>query len=164
MAGQERDDQDLSEQFEALLGRGIGVEDPEGLAVTVYTGLYQEKVGGRTSRVHPGSTKSCSSTGIVTVGGVVATRANGRVTFRLSDFRCRPGFHAQRPIICVANARTDSPVFVTTVTRIVPGTAENDGYDDVEITLFAWDPGGNPVTGVQLRWICQVSDATGGVE
>jgi hypothetical protein len=160
MAGE----QDLRDSFEEILGRGIGVEDPEGLFLTIGTALSTEKVGGRTSRTYPGGIKACGSTGVVTVGGIAVTRADGEIRFRLSAFRCRPGFPAQRPIICVANAHSTSPVFVTVRTNIVPGTDENDGYDDVEITLFAWDSSGNPAASTPLRWLCQVSDLTGGVE
>jgi len=54
--------------------------------------------------------------------------------------------HPTSPIILVATAQSQEPIFVTTRTLEVPGV--------VRIVIYMWEPGGAPAKGKLVKWIC----------
>ena len=156
-------ERDLREHL--IVGRDLEAAEREGLWDTFTSGVYwSEERGLRThwDRRDPYSLveKKCSLARVVVTPGVSGTLDDGTTTFFLSEYHCS-SFPVGDPVIFVATPRTPLPVFLTTRTSIITGP---NNLPDVEIHLWAWGPNGNPAPNTPFRWLCIVTDASGGVE
>jgi hypothetical protein len=91
-------------------------------------------------------TTHASDAPLLDVSGVSYTGSDGKSVFRVTTF---VGFEidAQEPINVVATPRGGVPFFLT-VEYVLKQA-------DVEITVYAWDPNGNPAPGVAFDWRCR---------
>jgi hypothetical protein len=148
-----------------VVGRDLEVAEREGIWDSFTSGVYWSVERGL--RTHwdmrdPYSVpeKNCSLARVVVVAGFSGTLPEGTTSFFLSEYHCS-SFPVGEPVVFIATPRTPLPVFLTYRTSIITGP---NNLPDVEITLWAWDPNGNPAPNTPFRWLCIVTDASGGVE
>lgn len=152
---------DLTQYFEAIVGRELADDLVNDIVTRDLIGIdYRTDAGHRTSReigTTGDSTKGCSDTGVLTVGGVVVTGEDGVVERLLSEFHCESDrsrrqavVNVLRPFVLVGTPRSSAPVFVTTRTSRV----ETNGLGDVRMRFATWNAGGDPVPGVSVAWHC----------
>ena len=148
------------QQFEELLGGPVGDHDDvvllrERLSVQTVEREGWEAVSREIGTTGP-ATKRCGLSAVVDVGGIAFTDQNGVGTFLLSDFLCERHdiiFEFIGPIVFVATAQSDQPIFLTSRQRIVPVSPTND----VEVAVFSWRvPGGRAEPRVSIDWRCVV--------
>jgi hypothetical protein len=151
--------QNLKKHFEAILGRELADLSDGEILLRESTGLFSYEEGQGTSReigTEGDSTKACGKHLLLSIGGMTATGPNGKAEFFISDFHCFGGrdnsIAPRHPIILVATAQSPEPVFVTTRTFIA---TKNDGFRDVKVELYTWEPGGNPARSKLVKWFCR---------
>ena len=146
---------ELKKQLEALAGHEIDAS-PQQIIKFRYPVSSSTSADGSTtwrSIFFPG--KSCSDANLLDVDGAGWTGANGQQTFLLSDVLCWSSFVFAYPANVVATARGGSPFFLTTDYHTV-GPAPGTLNTDLQITVYAWQPGGAPAPGVSYDWRCSV--------
>ncbi len=145
---------DLRKHFEAIIGREfVDLSDGE-ILLRDSTGLWSVEQGHETSReigTTGSSTKACGSRGLFSVGGLTATGPDGKAEFFLSEHHCAD-IVPKHPLILVATAQSQDPVFVTT--RAFEATNDN-GFKDVRIEIYTWGPGGDPAGSRLIKWFCR---------
>jgi hypothetical protein len=156
---------DLKRHFEAILGREfVDLSDGE-ILLKDFTGLSSMEESdqvrsfySQTSRdigTTGDSTKTCAPAKLISVGGLTATDTDGKAEFLLSEHHCFNQIAVKHPIIFVATAQSQDPVFVTTRTFEV-ATIENLKIPtDVRIEIYTWEPGGAPAKNKLVKWFCQ---------
>jgi hypothetical protein len=107
--------------------------------------------------------KSCAYNTLLEISGSSVTDGTGKLEFRLSDVWCYEGYAAAGrlafdfPIVCVATAQTDQPVFLTSLQRRVAAPPNPPGIDnDIQVEVFSWGPTGSPLANVVFDWHCRV--------
>jgi hypothetical protein len=151
---QELQKKDLRSHFEAILGHEI--RDFEGATTRYRKGVWHGVDGQVTSQtldMQGDSRIVCGEAFLIAVGGQATTRDDGKVDFLLSEFYCASvTARSQLPIILVATAVSEQPVFVTTYNRLIE---RDDRIMDFRIQIYAWEPGGAPAKGIFVNWLCQ---------
>lgn len=151
---QEPQKRDLRSHFEAILGHEIRYF--EGATTSYRKGLWHGVDGHITSQtkdIEGDSRIVCGGSSLYTIGGQTTTRDDGKADFLLSEYYCPgPEVFPQLPLILVATAVSEQPVFVTTYNLLIEG---DDGRMDFRIQLYAWEPGGAPAKGIFVSWLCQ---------
>ena len=151
---------DLRKYFEAILGREfVDLSDGEVL-LRESTGLFSDDGGQEISREinsTGASTKACGERSLLSVGGITVTGTDGKAEFFLSDFHCHSGrdnsIVPKNPIIFVATAQSQDPVFVTTRTFLIN---RDNGVKDVRIEIYTWEPNGDPAQSKLVKWFCRL--------
>jgi hypothetical protein len=148
---------DLKKHFEAILGREIvDLSEGEIIVLRELVGLYSTDQGEFSSReigTTGFSTKACGQAGLFSIGGITITGVDGKAEFLLSDYHCHHNPGASEaippapPVIFVATAQSDKPVFVTTRTFIA--------NLDLRVEIYTWEPGGAPAGGQVVKWFCR---------
>lgn len=93
--------------------------------------------------------KDCRNTQIIDLCGGGQTSLSGTDVLKLSEFACYPmGAFQTRDVYFVATPRSQSPVFITTLLEVEA--------QDIKITVFGWQPNGNPSGRVNFDWHCRV--------
>ena len=87
------------------------------------------------------------------VSGVSSTGSDGKSVFRLMAFVPYELENVAEPIHIVATPHGSVPSFLT-VAHTVMGDAE---AGDIEITVYAWDPNGNPAPDIVFDWRCRLN-------
>ncbi len=99
----------------------------------------------------------CQDTRLLDASGSLSTGSDGKRTFLLSSVICLP---AQRslaePVNVLATPRSATACFVTTTHTVIKSDPNTPFLDDVQITVFAWKPNGEPAAGVEFDWRCRV--------
>lgn len=146
---------DLRKYFEAILGREfVDLSDGEVL-LRESTGLFSDDRGQEISREINStgdSTKACGERRLLSVGGNTVTGTDGKAEFFLSDFHCN-SIVPKNPIILVATAQSQDPVFVTTRAFLIK---REDGVKDVRIEIYTWEPTGTPAQFKLVKWFCRL--------
>ncbi len=164
---------DLRKHFEAIVGYELNDDLVNDVAlrdrVSVY---YKTKDGHMTSReigTTGASTKGCAETGILTIGGLVRTGADGVAAHLLSDFHCASDIGKQRqqvnivrPFVFVVTPRTHAPIFATCRSSLV----QTNGLGDIKFEITTWNANGDPAAGVPVGWHCMAAYETsfGGID
>ena len=93
-------------------------------------------------------TTHTSDAPLLDVSGVSSTGSDGKSVFQVSTF---VGFiiNGLEPINIVATPRGALPFFLTVEHKTL--------FPDVEITVYAWDPQGNPGPNVEFYWRCRLA-------
>jgi hypothetical protein len=89
---------------------------------------------------------------LLDVSGVSSTGSDGKSVFQVSTF-VGAATGALEPINILATPRGALPFFLTVEHKIVAV----QGVNDVEITVDAWDPQGNPAPNVEFYWRCRLA-------
>jgi hypothetical protein len=93
--------------------------------------------------------KDCRNIRIVHMCGGGQTSLSGQDVLKLSEFACYPvGAFQTRDVYFVATPRSRSPVFLTTLLEVEA--------QDIKVTVFGWQPNGNPSGRVNFDWHCRV--------
>lgn len=164
---------DLRKHFEAIVGYELegDLENDVALRDTVSV-YYRTKTGYRTSReigTTGTSTKGCGETGVLTIGGLVRTGADGTATRLLSDFHCesdearrRELVDIVRPFVFVVTPRSHAPVFATCRSSLV----QTNGFGDIRFEIATFNAGGDPAAGIAVAWHCLAAyeEVIGGVD
>jgi hypothetical protein len=87
------------------------------------------------------------------VSGFLSTGSDGKIVFRVMTFVPYELQNLAEPVHIVATPHGSVPSFLT-VEHTLMGDAE---AGDIEITVYAWDPNGNPAPGVQFDWRCRLN-------
>jgi hypothetical protein len=148
---------EVKRHLEALAGASIDV-DPEQLRFFRFpVGAFDYDDGSSAWRTFIFPTLSCNNATLLDATGVSATAAGGSQTFLLSNFVCLPPLRSfSEPVSILATARSASPFFVTTTHTMVVDPNNPQSFNDVEITVYAWDAKGAPAAGVAVDWRCRV--------
>jgi hypothetical protein len=149
---------DLSRHFAAIVGRDLIGDVGNDIVVRDVVGVdHRSPDGSSTSRdigTTGNSTKSCRSTGVLTIGGSLVTGEDGTTERLLSEFHCgneaEHGISIVYPIVLVATPRSRVPVFVTTTSSLT--TTARRG--DVRMRFATWGPDGRPAPRVSVAWHC----------
>lgn len=145
------DPAEIKKQLEAMAGQELDITPEQAISLTIPLGAHDVTEGVVASRIiilPP--RKICTPSPLLDASGATFTGAAGNVTFLLSDVVCLPPVRSlAEPINLLATAHTTTPFYVTATHAIV-------GSTDVKITLFAWDPKGNPAPNVPVHWRCRV--------
>jgi hypothetical protein len=89
------------------------------------------------------------------VSGVCSTGSDGRGVFRVMTFIPYELEALAEPVHIVATPRGSVPSFLTVEHTLVSSDTSEAG--DIEITVYAWDPNGNPAPGVVFDWRCRLN-------
>jgi len=87
------------------------------------------------------------------VSGVSVTGSDGTSVFRIMTFVPYEIQKLAEPVHIVATPHESVPSFLT-VEHTLVGDAESG---DIEITVYAWGPNGNPAPGVHFYWRCRLN-------
>jgi hypothetical protein len=141
------DPAEVKKQLEALAGQELDITPELAVVLTFPIGAHDITNGIVASRTI--LSKSCTSSSLLDASGATFTGPAGNVTFVLSNVICLPPGFLTEPINLLATAHSSNTPFYVTTFHTLLG-------NDVEITLFAWDPKGNPAPKVQVHWRCRV--------
>lgn len=98
-----------------------------------------------------GPIRRCIQDFAIDIAGRSRTDAQGRMSWKLSDYICRATVPTvEEPASFVATPVTDTPAYLTT--RIAIPSPPSDLLVDV----FSWQPGGGPAGNVFFSWRCRV--------
>jgi hypothetical protein len=99
--------------------------------------------------------KYCRDVTLIDASGRTMTGAGGNVTFRLSTVVCLPLLlrAVREPVNLLATVAGPRPFFATTEYAPLG--------NDLEITLRAWDPNGQPASEVSVHWRCRLAALLG---
>jgi hypothetical protein len=144
------DPAEVKKQLEAMAGQEVDIT-PDQIAILQFPlGAHDITEGVVASRIIFPPRKICTPSPLLDASGAAFTGAAGNVTFLLSNVICLPPVRSlAEPVNLLATAHSTTPFYVTTTHTLVAGT-------DVQITLFAWDPKGNPAPNVSVHWRCRV--------
>jgi hypothetical protein len=151
------DPAEVKKQLEAIAGQKIDISDDQIAIIRWPVGAHNYEDGTVLWRsiIFPG--QNCIASSLLDGSGVSTTGTNGEVTFLLSNFICLPLVRSlSEPVNVLATARTASPFFVTTTHTMVPDPNSPQSFNDVQITVYAWDANGKPAPGVSFDWRCRV--------
>ena len=144
------DPAEVKKQLETIAGQELDITPEQAISLTFPLGAHDTTNGIVASRVIFPPTKICTPSPLLDASGAAFTGAAGNVTFLLSNVICLPPVRSlAEPINLLATAHSNTPFYVTTTHALV-------GATDVQITLFAWDPKGNPAPNVSVHWRCRV--------
>jgi hypothetical protein len=91
----------------------------------------------------------CFASDALDLAGQAVTDSAGRLTWKLSNFVCKPDRgNYLTPEAFVATAITSSPIFLTTRTL--------SAGSDLVVDIFSWDTNGAPAPNVRFAWRCWV--------
>ena len=101
--------------------------------------------------------KSCEGTNLLDVSGYSATGADGKRIFLLSDF-IRDKFSYLHPanVLVTPMPITPSPCYTHQMSRALKLDPNSPSlFNDVEITVFTWNPTGTPAPNITFDWRCR---------
>ncbi len=87
------------------------------------------------------------------VSGVCSTGSDGKSVFRVMTFVPYELETLAEPVHIVATPHGSVPSFLTVEHTLV----SNGEAGDIEITVYAWDPNGNPAPDVVFDWRCRLN-------
>jgi hypothetical protein len=147
---------ELKKQLEDLAGQEIDVSPEQLIKLTFAIGLQSTADGEviSTLLIPPG--KSCSRARLLDASGHSSTDATGQRSFLLSDFLCIGRYSFAEPIHLVATPRSVRPSYVTAVFSLVPDPNTPGVFNDLKITIFAWQPNGTAAPNVAFDWRCRL--------
>lgn len=87
------------------------------------------------------------------VSAVSSTGSDGKIVFRVMTFVPYELENLAEPVHIVATPHGSVPSFLT-VEHTLVGDSE---AGDIEITVHAWDPNGNPAPNVDFDWRCRLN-------
>lgn len=147
----------LKKQLEDLAGKGVDVS-PEQLVQLVFPVGAQsyDDTGAVTFRriIFPG--KSCAQRRLLDASGGAFTGADGKSLFLLSSFLCADVNSFDGPINLVATPRSSTACYATAIYNLVPNPNIQGAYQDLQITVFTWEPGGKPAPNISVDWRCRL--------
>lgn len=146
---------EIKKHLEALTGQKIDIPEAQLINLWFPTGVHDFADGVTAWRsiiaLFP---RRCQDSSLLDASGTSSTDANGKRTFLLSDVICLPQARLlAEPSTVLATPRSTSPFYVTTEHMIVNPNTYNS---DVQITVYAWDKGGNAAPNVTFDWRCRV--------
>jgi hypothetical protein len=147
--------QAMKKQLEAAIGKKIDVPDDLILHLRWPVSAYNYSDGEVVwkSIFLPG--KGCVEANLLDVSGSASTDANGSVTFLLSSYLC-DAVWLSAPVNLEATVRGTGPVFLTMTTTLTPQQPNTFYYNDLSVTVYAWDANGKPAAGVEFDWRCRL--------
>lgn len=140
-----------SRHFEAILGYELEAPDQGGVVLREPVAVYATVQGHVTSReigATDASTRGCDTCNLLDISGTARMGEDGTTTFGLGQFVCggrRWSF--KHPVVVVATARGERPVFVTAQAR--------PSGSDVIVEMAAWAPGGSSAPNARVSWHCR---------
>jgi hypothetical protein len=147
----------LKKYFEAILGRNLGLEVSDEVALREHVGSYTKEEGATTSRdigTTGSARKGCAAADLLDVSGRARTGDDGSTEFMLSDFFCdfsgQNRLEFQYPVNFIATPLPQTPVFLTGVATLTSDRR------DVKIRVTTWDPSGSPAPVISFDWRCRV--------
>jgi len=148
---------ELKKQIEEVVGKEIEA-DPDQLAVFAFpagAAYYEEGSQVLWRRIiFPGSF-CVSPVTLLDASGRSLTGSNGTVKFLLSNFICSDINSFSEPVHLLGTPQVTKACYVTMTHAIVPDPV-HQGYNDVEITAYAWGPNGKPAPEISFDWRCRV--------
>ena len=147
------DKSDRKKQLEALTGEAIP-EEALGQLQLLWPIAHHTRSSSVTTlqNLFPPPTNFCRESRELDLSGSATTAANGKAVFKLSQFLCpMPREAFAYPINFLATPHTVKPYFLTATHTLLPNGV------DVEVTVFAWEPGGRPAGGVYFHWRCRLA-------
>lgn len=149
---------DLKKRTEELFGKELAKDILDRIRwsfpIAAYNQITVDAKVTSTNLLFPG--KFCSAAFLFDIGGVAATRSDGKRVFRLSEFACFPTWQGvqsitfDHPINVVATPLSSEPSFITLRHALLPDKT------DVEVTVFSWDANGKAVPDIAFDWRCRV--------
>jgi hypothetical protein len=153
----------LKKQLEEITGKEIDAS-PEQLAIFAYpagsafyafTDEESEVLWRRI--IFPG-TFCVEPVRLLEAGGRSSTGTDGKSVFLLSSFLC-PGVHQfSEPVNLLATPHVAKACYITMTHEIVPNP-NDPGYNDVQITAYAWGSNGAAAPNISFDWRCRVPSA-----
>ncbi len=147
---------DLKRQVGELTSGELPLTDQQIINLFYPVGAQTYTDGSVTFRSIIWPRKFCRDASLLDATGQVATDGTGTVTFLLSNFICSTVNSFQAPVNLLATPFSTRPVYVTTQYNLVPNPAAPGSFNDLEITLMAWSPGGTPAPEVVIDWRCRL--------
>jgi hypothetical protein len=149
---------DLMKKAEEVFGRELAAEALDRIRLTIrissYNYITDNVYVASTNIILPG--KWCNYNPVFEIGGVAATRSDGKRVFRLREFSCIGQITFDHPVNVVATPLSSQPFFLTVIHALVLPDPNNSNLNDVEITVFAWDANGNAAPNIAFDWRCRV--------
>jgi hypothetical protein len=150
------ENKDIRSALDELLGEELTADQLQNIQLFLKVATWNRIEEGRVTKTSPLiAGKFCESQKLLEVSGVAATRANGKVRFRLKEFICLDLLTFDYPINVVATPLASRPVFLTVKHSLVMNPANTLG-EDVAIEVFTWDANGAPAPQISFNWRCRV--------
>ncbi len=154
---QRADLENVKKHLEAAAGHDIDVSPDQLISLRWPVGAHDYTDGTVMWRSIIILGQSCVSSTLLDGSGSSLTGANGTVTFLLSSFVCLPQIRSlAAPINLQATVRSAEPFFLTMSYTLVPDPAVPHSFNDLQITVSTWDPGGAPAASVPFDWRCRL--------
>ena len=148
--------EELRKQLEKVTGRELDLS-LERLINFLFPVASHDSSNGQVTFQHiffPG--KSCSDRSLLDVAGNSSTAADGKRVLLLSDFICSTVNSFTAPVNLLATPRATVPCYATTTLNLVPTPGVPGAFNDIQFTLFTWNPNGSPAPNISVDWRCRL--------
>ena len=95
---------------------------------------------------------------LLEASGRSSTGTDGKSVFLLSSFLCNQLNQFSEPVNLLATPHVVNACYMTMTHEIV-SDPNNPGYNDVQITAYAWGPNGIAAPDISFDWRCRVPSA-----
>ncbi len=166
-SGKASREQEIKAALEVIAGRKISTPVPADVINLFYVlGAYvrtlpqgdqqfpESFTTWRTLLLPPFDKTYTSDAPLLDVSGVSSTGSDGKSVFQVSAF-VGSDLEVIEPINILATPRGALPFFLTVEHKIV----FQQDVNDIEITVYAWDPQGNPGPNVDFYWRCRLAQS-----
>jgi hypothetical protein len=99
---------------------------------------------------------TCADAELLDTCGYATTGSGGQVTFRLRSVLCARHDldDFSEPVNLLATPQATAPFFMTVNHELIANNS------DLQITVYAWNPGGTPAANVSFYWRCRLPATT----
>jgi hypothetical protein len=153
--------EDIKRQLEAAVGHTLDISHDQLLKLRFPVGTYaylgpDENANSTWASIFfPG--KYCNPATLVDVCGGSFTGADGKRVFLLSTVVCSlQGSDLSEPVTIVVTPLSETPFLTTMTYALVPNPQNPQFFNDLQITVFAWDTNGAPAANVGFHWRCRL--------
>jgi hypothetical protein len=149
--------QNVKKQIEAAAGHEIDLPPEQIISLRWPVGAHDYTDGTVLWRSIIILGQSCVSSTLLDASASSATGSSGSINFLLSSAICLPLVRSlAAPINLQATVRTTTPSFLTMTYALVVDPSNPNNYNDLQITVYTWDPNGNPAPNVPFDWRCRL--------
>jgi hypothetical protein len=100
--------------------------------------------------------KSCADASLLDVAGSGTTGADGKSVFRVTQFICSDINSFAAPVNVLVTPNAAQPVYVTRTHALIDDPNQIGNFNDLEIVVHSWGPGGQPIPNIAFDWRCRL--------
>ena len=149
---------ELKKQLEGLAGGGIDASPEQLIQLVLAIGAQSYDDGGDVTyrRIFFPQSNSCGQRQLLDSNGSSFSGADGKSVFLLSSFLCSDVNSFAAPVNLLVTPRSATPCYATATYSLVPNPNVPGVFQDLQVSIFTWAPGGTAAPNIAVDWRCRL--------